>query len=111
MADTVSEWITGALTEPAKTAARMKVQKRAIEAEMTVPELPADDMPAKRQTAGGKGAKSRQERNEDVVRLLSDGTPRTMSEVAQLAGVSETQVHRIKRTMPTPIRSRQAQGG
>lgn len=100
MAEPVSEWITAALTSSAKVAAKVRAEKRVIEAS----EQAAADAPVKRQTAGRKPVSAREAKRAKVRRLLTDGTPRTVPEVARLAGVSESTVERVKRELPTPLR-------
>lgn len=104
MAEPVSEWVIDALTNPVKTAAKVKAQKRVIEASAdAAPDGQPSRPPARRKAAGG----SREKKAARVRAMLGDGGL-TREEIAGKAGVSVSTVDRIKRDMPTPLRPKAA---
>ena len=104
IAEPAEEWVIGALGSRDRVAARVKAQKRAIDATVTLPaDAPADTpemrqevrQPARQASASDIAAKRAKAR-----RLLAATPPPTIAEVAEKTGLSSRTVSRIKATMP-----------
>ena len=95
----VERWVVDGLTKGVKVAAEVTREKQAIRASAVASEPAGDDTLASRQTARQADSSSRAQKQAKVRRLLTDGKARTTADVARLAGVSESTVDRIKRSI------------
>lgn len=99
----VGAWVADALTQPARTAASVARQKRAIEVSAALPDATPDRVPSSRQPARQKGATDNARKHARARRLLSASPVPTVAAVAAKTGLSERTVSRIKSDMPRSL--------